>query len=283
MFVFIKEAVEVMPPFTHLAVRFAAAALVMAVWAFASAGAGFVSKSLLRDGVILGVWLFLGFASQTYGVHMTSVANAGFITGFNIVLVPLLGMWVWKTKPGKPALLGIAVAVVGIALLTLGGAEPPNLGDFLVLICAFAFSVHILLTGAYTSRHHPVALAFVQIAAVSVCNAVAAFFFEDWKPALSPEVLGSFPVVRAILIGALFATAFAYWAQTYFQRFTTPVRTALIFASEPVFAAASGMILAGEVLTVQAVAGSLLILGGILISELRGSGGSTQNDKVNAA
>jgi drug/metabolite transporter (DMT)-like permease len=271
MFVFIKEAVGVMEPLGHLAVRFALAALIL-LGGYAACGRSReqINRGLFRHGGILGFWLFLGFMFQTVGTQYTTASKTGFITGLCVVLVPLLGALLFKIKLTRITGAGIGIAFAGMAVLSLHISEPVAAGDIIVLFGSVAFAVHILLTGRYAAHHHPMALACVQVAAAAVLNLAGAALFEDVGQLLRPEIWLNPLVLRAVVIGAVFATAFAYWAQTHFQRYTSATHTAIIFSSEPVFAAAAAVVIGGESITMQTALGGILILSGILIAELKG-------------
>lgn len=271
MFVFIKEAVAVMAPMTHLGLRFSlAAAILWLCYAMGVRSGGLLDRQLWRHGLILGCWLFFGFLGQTVGTQYTTASKTGFITGLCVVLVPVLGALLFRMRLSRPAVIGIVVAFAGMAVLSLRISEPLAVGDVIVLGGAFAFALHILLTGRYSVHHHPIALSSVQLTVAAGLNWMAAAVFEDVGQLAQPEIWQNLQVLRALLIGAVFATAFAYWAQTYFQRFTSATHTAIIFSSEPVFAAGAAVLLGGEHLTGQTVIGGALILTGILIAELKG-------------
>lgn len=271
-FVLVKEAIDTMPPFTFLGVRFAiAAVLIFLILLVFKRDQLTMDKGLLKSGAVLGFWLFAGYAFQTFGLQYTTASKAGFITGLSIVLVPLFSVWLLRLKPKRATIAGVAAATIGLGFLSLDRVEAANIGDFLVFLCALSYAMHIIMMGKYAPRHHALPLAMYQIAAVSVFNTLGALLFEPWQQSFTKEVLLNPTVDLALIVCAVFATVFAYVAQTQFQKFTTPSRTALIFSMEPVFAALTAYLWAGERLTVQAVAGCLLILAGMLIAELGGS------------
>ena len=143
-----------------------------------------------------------------------------------------------------------------------------NIGDALVFVCAIGFALQILLTGKYTNLYPTLLLTVVQIATVAILSAISAFLFEDYQQAFNPTILFRSDVIMALIITALFATAFAYLIQTNFQKHTTATRVALIFAMEPVFAAITGFLWAGDRLSYSALTGCLLIFVGMILAEL---------------
>jgi|LSQX01.2.fsa_nt_gb drug/metabolite transporter (DMT)-like permease len=266
-FVMVKGATETFPVWAFLALRFGLAALVLLPFGW---------QRLRRlgwrgwgAGALIGLALLAGYAFQTLGLQYTTASKAGFITGLSVAIVPLLSALLLRQRPKYAALVGVALAVVGLALLSLtnGGETTGELqriseGDVLVLLCAVSFALHIVAVGALGSRHDYLALTIVQVFTVALLSGVVSLFVDLPWPALQANTL-----FAAAFTGVL-ATAVAFLVQTAMQRFTTPTHTALIFTAEPVFAALFGVLLAGDVMTPLGLMGGVLILLGTLISEL---------------
>lgn len=278
MFVFLKEAVAVMPVMTHLAVRFSLAAGILWIGYACMKHKEPMSWAVWRRGAIMGALLFLAFMFQSVGTQFTTASNTGFITGLCVVLVPVLGAVVYRMRLSLAVGAGAGIALIGLAVMSLHFHEPMQAGDLIVLFGSFAFAFHILVTAKYSVLHQPFLLASIQITVAALLDFIAAGCFENVGEAMSPAVWGDFRVLRALLIGAVFATAFAFWAQTHFQRFTTATHTAIIFASEPVFAAAAAVAIGGESLSGQTLLGGALILSGILLAELKGAAGESKQE-----
>lgn len=261
-FVMVRQAVAEVGPFTFLAIRFSLAAGLLAVL-FAPRLAR-TSRRTWAAGALVGSLLFAGYAFQTAGLQFTTASRAGFLTGLSVVFVPFAA-WAWLHRaPGWGPFLGVVLAVAGLALLSLTPGEGLTLsrGDWLVLGCAVAFALHIVLLGAHAPRHDAGALATVQIAIAAGLAILATARFE-----VVPWPLPA-PVWAAAVFTGVLATALAFTIQTSAQAQTTPTHVALIFATEPVFAAFAGVVLAGEVMTGRAWAGCALILAGMLAAEL---------------
>ena len=173
-------------------------------------------------------------AFQTAGLHLTTPAKAGFITGLSVVIVPLVAALILRQPPSRNAWLGVGLAMVGLALLTLQTGLRVEAGDLLVLCCAVAFAAHILLTGHFAPRYDPLRLTLGSIVIVAVLSGAAALIFD--RP--SGSRCAHAQVLFAAAFTGLFATSVAFGVQTVAQRFTTTTHTALIFAAEPVFAGA---------------------------------------------
>lgn len=258
-----KGALEDVSPVLFLALRFSIAAVVLG-FVYVRRHGGTIRGREWVGGIFTGLFLYTGYVFQTVGLRYTTAAKSGFITGLYIVLVPFLMAIVYRKVPQISEIIGAAAATFGLVLLTwTGEALQVSGGDLLTVGCAIAFAFHILMLGRYSRRMDHEWLALVQIGTCAVA-ALSTFWVME-RPYLRP----SGRVWIAVGITSLLATALAFSLQTWAQRFTSPVRTALIFALEPVFAWVTAFLLANEVLTRRAAVGALLILAGILLVELK--------------
>jgi len=268
-FVVVRDAVARVPPSAFIAMRFLAAAALLA--ALRPRQALRPDLGLAAAGVVAGLALFAGYAFQTVGLQYTSASSAGFITGLAVVLTPLLGALLLHGPPGRWPATGALLAATGLALLTLQRLELRR-GDLLVLGCAFAFASHILLLGRYSPRHASYQLAVVQLATTGVLAlAWAGVAGELRRP-------GSGQVWFALAVTAVLASAGGFLVQTRAQRDVSPTRTAVIFTMEPVFAALFAFWLAGERLSARGWLGAACIVAGMLVAELGRPG--AEPDKV---
>jgi drug/metabolite transporter (DMT)-like permease len=227
----------------------------------------------VRAGVLVGVFLWLGFELQTSGLRLTTPSKSAFLTGISIVLVPLLLALGWRRRISGWTVLGVGTAFCGLYLMTVPGSgfleldfRSINRGDLLTLACAVAFALHIISMGWATAKHPFQQIATLQAVAAAVLMlltlpAVAGRIYWHWSALL----------IAAILITGLLNTAAGFGVQAWAQQFTPPTHTALIFSLEPVFAWITSYILLQERLGVRATVGAVLIFGGVLISELKGS------------
>jgi len=262
-FPLVKDAVTQVPVLCFLWVRFALSAGLLAV--AAGRGLGTLDQRGWTRGVLLGILLFLSYLFQTFGLTLTSAANAGFLTGLAVVWVPLLAGPMLAKPPAPGAKLGVVLALGGLFALTYQAPWRLEAGDALVVVCSVFVALHILGLDALTEGYDGRALATVQIATMAVLAFAASLFFE---PVTWPREWPS-SLVTALLITAVFATAYAFWIQTSFQRWTTPTRAALVYTLEPVFAAVFSVTLGGERLGPLAWVGGALIVVGMLAAELR--------------
>ncbi len=265
-FVAQKDAVGALPPLAFVAARFAISALALAPFAlFERSHAGRpLTPRAWRVALIMGFALFFGTSLQQAGLETTSATNAGFLTACYVVLTPLV---VWALAGARPRAVVVAaslVSLLGAALLAFSGgpAEPPAIGDGLVLIADLAWAVSIALTPMFlASAPRPLALAFVQYALCSALAGVAAFAFETfgWR--------GFAAAAPSILFAGLVSGALGYTLQIIAQRHTPPAEAALILSLESVFAALAGAFLLGERLTALGALGCALILIGAVAVE----------------
>ncbi|GGB55064.1 DMT family transporter [Fictibacillus barbaricus] len=271
-FVIVQKAIAFLEPYSFNTVRFSFAAflLILIIFLFnRSSLIHFKSKKLWISGFILGFWLFLGYGLQTVGLLYTTSSKTGFITGLSVVLVPLFSYFLLKSKLNWQVGLSSLLAVAGLYLLTIHNSLTLNVGDAYVLLCAISFALHIVFTGKFAQSYHALCLTVIQLITVSILSFITALFTESWQQMFVAELVFKPEVISALIITSLFATALAFLAQTYFQSFTTPARVALIFAMEPVFAATTAFVMIGETLGPKATTGCLLILLGMILSEIK--------------
>jgi drug/metabolite transporter (DMT)-like permease len=269
-FVVVKTALREISTVYFLAVRFTLASGCLLLL-FSNALRKMTRTEILRGltgGAVAGLFLWLGYILQTFGLKYTSAGNSGFLTGMYIVLVPAIGAVVFRRRPQWAELLGIAVATAGMVVMTLPSLDKNfhlNPGDLLTLACALAFACHLLVLGYYSQRERFEAVALGQIACAAGLSAIS-------LSAEPPKAIWTNAVIFAVVLTAVFATAVAFALQTWGQQYTTATRTALIFALEPVVALATAVLIGGESLTIYSITGGGLILAGILAVELKPAG-----------
>jgi len=254
-FVQVKDAVKVYPVMPFLALRFAIAALVLAPFAWRRLDG--LGRRGLESAALAGALLAGGYTLQTLGLERTSVSSAGFVTGMYVVLTPLIAFACFHARIGRLTWAGVALATFGLALLA--GVHAGQLaGNLLVLGGAAVYSLQIVLMERYAPRYDALGFTLVEMLVAFAVLAVAAV------PTF--EVPRGSTVWGALIVTGVFASALAFLVQTWAQRVTTATQTALVFTLEPVFAALFGYWLAGDRLGAAAWAGSLAIMGGIVLA-----------------
>jgi len=280
-FVVVQNAIATLPPYSFNGIRFTFASIIlfMIILILYRDILKQINRQLLMSGVILGILLFLGYTAQTIGLLFTTASKAGFITGLSVVLVPIFSIIILKVYPKLTSVISMILAATGLYFLTAMGSNSFNLGDLLIFFCAIFFAMQIVFTGKFSPNYNSLILAWIQISVVAVLSLVFAIIFEDFT-AIRPSGLFKFDVLIALLITSIFATALAFLAQTYFQKFTSPTRVAIIFAMEPVFASITAVVINNERLGIFSIVGGLLILLGMILaeSEPRKSDGSLKQE-----
>lgn len=262
-FILVKQALAGVSTLLFLALRFAIATLALSL-IFRKEFRSPNLASTVRRGLLLGLFLCGGYVLQTFGLKYTSASKTGFITGLYIPLVPILSSLIYRKIPRLAEIIGVLLAFVGMALMTVEKSFLDiGMGDLLVAGCAVAFAFHILLLGHFTGSSNLGVLTVTQI------GAACALSFATFWWAEPVHIQWTSGLWVALLVTSLLATALAFAVQTWAQRYSSPTRTALIFAMEPVFAWTTSYVVAGEVLSRRAAIGGVLILAGILIVELK--------------
>jgi drug/metabolite transporter (DMT)-like permease len=263
-FVVVKSALADASVLLFIALRFSLASVALAA-IFASTRQPFTAvRRSLSAGFFAGLCLFAGYFFQTAGLVHTTASKSAFITALSVVLVPLLVSLVHMSVPRAAEAAGVVLATSGLGLMTL---EIDNLklspGDLLTLFCAVGFAVHVVILGKFSAVSDLRLLSFGQVATTALL-ALSTFWWAQ-----TPRIHWTQGLLVALAVTGLIATALAFTVQAWAQRRTSPTRTALILALEPVFAWATSLIFTGERLSPQGMAGGALILGGVLLAELK--------------
>jgi len=261
-FIVVKDAVALYPLYAFLAIRFAIAVVAFAV--VIPSSVRLLRRDTIGVGVLAGAFLTAGYVFQTWGLQGTTASKAAFITGMFVVITPVMQAVLLKRVPRRTTVAGVVLAVIGLWLLSGGGGGGWSVGDTRVLICAVAYSAHMIVLGGIGHHHDVRPLTLVQLAVVAVSCGVMSLLTEP--RGLPAE--GS--VWSALVLTGVLASAVAFAVQTYAQRFLSPTKTALILITEPAFGGLFGWF-AGERLGVGGLAGATLILAGMIVAELLGA------------
>jgi drug/metabolite transporter (DMT)-like permease len=268
-FVVVKGALADASVFVFLALRFALAAVALAVIYYDTVRR--MNRGIFWAGTAIGWFMFAGYALQTIGLKYTTPSKAAFITGMSVVMVPVLHAILAQRSTGKWVWAGAIGALVGLYFLAVpkAGLGDLNKGDLWELAAAIFWAVHILVVDHCSPGHSVGALTFMQVAVSAVLTTIflPAVWAVGWE---TPRVAWTENVIAAVLITALGATAIAFSIQVWAQRFTTPSHVAILFSLEPVFAALTSFVVYGKWLSGREILGAALLLAGILAAELKG-------------
>lgn len=258
-FVVVKDALNVVGVFTFLWQRFALAFVTLIpvlVWRGHRPDRGCSHR-----GILLGLFLFGSYALQTLGLKFTSASHSAFITGLNVIAVPFLGLFFFRHTIRLQTWFGVMLAGGGLFFLTGWGSSRMNPGDVLTLGCALCVAMQILLTGRFAQTEDPYWLAAIELGTVAILSLLCGILLGEDVFRFEPSIFW------ALVLCALLASNLAFVAQTVMQRYTSAMRTAVIFCLEPVFGSFFAFLLAGERLRWMGAVGAVLILAGMLLVE----------------
>ena len=261
-FTIVKEAINEVDVFAFLSQRFLLAAGIMLPWAFLRRDR--LNGRLILHGTLLGSLLFASYAFQTVALKYTTASNTAFLTGLSVVLVPLFDSLIFRQPIGRSIRWGVGFALAGLFLLCSNGGLSFNRGDGLATVCGGCVALHLLYTSRFARQatSDVYLLTTLQLFSVGALSLAAAGINRQpvfvWHPRL----------LWTLAICVLIATVFAFLVQTSMQRYLSPSHTALIFCTEPVFGAGYAYVAAGDRLGVFGYLGALLILAGMVVSEL---------------
>ena len=237
-----------------MATRFVIAALVMLLALRGKLRAS--TKREISGGIIAGIFLYAGFYLQTQGQGMTTVSNTAFFTATNVVMVPFLSWPIMKKRPQVKTVLFTLLSLAGVAVLSYSnGSFSLNSGDFLILLCAVAFALHITFLEKAGRGTDAAIINFYQIATAAVISVVVYLFDRQTLPGFNFSQ-GILPVIYL----GLFSTCLCYFLQTKAQQHLSASVTGVILSLEGFFGSAFSVLLGLEDLTVSLVVGGALVI-----------------------
>ncbi len=271
----IKAATPLCSPALFVALRFVAATLLLwTLWPrFArvlparlqARGRGLIlDPPAVRHGILLGALLFVGYTTQTVGMHTTSANNSAFITALSVVLVPLILFAGHGVRPSPAVATGVALALAGLWLLTQPDLRGVVAGDLWTLACAVSYAIYLVRLNFALAKASFLPILFWSLAVVAVLSGLWALLIEEtvFEPVKTLWI--------SLAVTTVLSTLVALYLQNRWQGYTTSSRAALIFAAEPVFAAFFSWAALGEQLAGRALPGAGLILAAVLTVELGG-------------
>lgn len=220
------------------------------------------TKTLIIGGIATGIALFTASSLQQYAMAFTTAAKAGFITTLYVILVPIVGIFLKKKI--RPIIWFCALlAVIGLYLLSIKpGTFSISRGDFFVLLCALAFTGHILIIDYFSPKTDGVKLSCIQFAVVSIASFVAMMMTETF---VLSEVLDA--IIPLLYTGVL-SSSVGYTCQIIAQKKADPVISSLILSLESVFAAIFGALILHESMSGREITGCAIMFVAIIIAQL---------------
>ncbi|WP_340600735.1 DMT family transporter [Acinetobacter sp. HZNU-JH01] len=261
-FLAVQYALNFSTPMFFVGCRFAVAAFAILLISLKSM-TGLTLKETFA-GTAIGVMIAIGYGTQTIGLQSILSSESAFLTALYVPLVPILMWIIFQKRPALMTWIGTALAFIGLVLLTGNGFSSITLsyGQVLTLICAFVIALEIILIGFFAGKVNLRRVTVVQLIVASVLSfACMPLVGEHQLPAFS------WPLVF-IAVGLGLASALIQFVMNWAQKMVDPTRAAIIYAGEPVWAGLFGRI-AGERLPLLALFGGLLVVLGVLVSELK--------------
>lgn len=262
-FIFTKDALQVSGPFAYNTIRMLLGAVTLAV--LVGRDWQSVGRSYLWPSLVTGFVLFGSYAVQAYGMQFTTASKAGFLTGTNLVYVPILSAWLLRRAPSRTAIGGVILAFVGLYLISFeSGLNGLTIapGDFWVALGGVGWALYIIVLARYSPYLNVMAYAALHVFVAALMSGICWLLVEPLVVPVTSAALWIGVLTTGFLIIGLGTSV-----QTWVTRTASPTRVALIAALEPVFAAVGGWWV-GEIITPRILTGGALIVVGMLLAEL---------------
>ncbi len=218
-------------------------------------------RDLLLGGVCCGLALAIATYLQQKGLETTTAGKAGFITALYIVIVPVCGLFMHKKVRGL-VWLSVALAVCGLYFLCIKDGFAISFGDFLVLLCAFCFSGHILLIDHFTTRVDGVQLSCAQFLVMTLFSSAGMLLTE------TPDLGTLVPALGSVLYVGILSSGVAYTLQILAQKGSNPTTVSLLLSLEAVFATLAGAIILHDQMAGREYFGCVLMFAAVMLAQL---------------
>ena len=261
-FVASDMALESMSPFQIMTIRFFLGMVILG--GISLPGMKALKKEEIRAGILMGCALFAGFALQIIGLQYTTPSKNAFLTATNVVMVPFLAFLIYLKRVGLNGIVGAVMAVAGVGILSMNGDFSLGTGDALTLLGAVGFAFQIFLTGEFATKYRVKVLNCVQMTTAFVLSALFLVGMGETSIHASGEGWLS------VLYLGLISTALTYLLQTSCQQYVDETKAAIILSMESVFGTLFSVILLKELITLRMIAGCVIILAAVLLSNYSG-------------
>ncbi|MEJ5262016.1 MAG: DMT family transporter [Ignavibacterium sp.] len=274
-FALIKNALADISPLLFLGIRFFIAAMLL--YPFIHYTLKKMDKNTFIAGSVLGIFYFLGFATQTVGLNFTTATKSGFITGTFVVIIPILQTIIERKKPKWYNIVSIVFVMIGLVFLSSRGdnlfqfiselGSDFNIGDFLTLLCAILFAFQVVYVDVFTKKYDYMPMVFIQLVITGLGGFLGSLILSGVGLEIIKFNLNS-NVVFAIIYTSVFASIIATILQLKFQKVVTPTKAGIIYSFEPIMAAVLAFFILGEKISKFGLLGGVFILIGLLLSEI---------------
>lgn len=274
-FALVKNALTDISPLLFLGFRFIIAAMLL--YPFVQLSLKKMDKKTFIAGSVLGIFYFLGFATQTVGLNFTTATKSGFITGTFIVIIPILQTIIERRRPKWYNTVSILFVMIGLIFLSSTGdnllqflndlGSDFNIGDFLTLICAIMFAFQVVYVDVFTKKYDYIPMVFVQL----IITGLGGFLGSAILVSIGLDELKinfTTNLIFALFYTSIFASIIATILQLKYQKVVTPTKAGIIYSFEPIMAAIIAFFILGEKISKFGMLGGVFILLGLLLSEI---------------
>ena len=260
-FVVTKNALDVMTPFYIMGFRFIIAALAITLISFKRLKKA--TKLDIKAGIIVGFFMFIGFAFQTVGLKYTTAGVQAFITASNVVMVPFMYWILSKKRPDKFEMFGAILCFIGIGVLSLDNNLNVGVGEFLTFLCAIGYALQIVAVGYFAKDVDPFVLSTVQLYFAAILSFIIAIIFEPKITVFTSEMI--FPIFYL----GIFSSMIAFLIQNIAQGHTSSTHAAIIMSLEAVFGSVFSIMLLNDPINFKFFIGCIAILLSVVASETK--------------
>ena len=218
-------------------------------------------KTLLIGGICCGIMLCLASNFQQFGIKYTTVGKAGFITACYIIIVPIIGIFL-KKKCSPFIWAAVVMALIGLYLLCITDGFSIGLGDVLVLVCAFLFSLHILVIDYFSPKADGVKLSCIQFLVCGILSMIPALVLEH------PQISSILTAWLPILYAGIMSCGVAYTLQIVGQKNVNPTVASLILSLESCISVLAGWVILGQKLSAKELLGCVIMFAAIILAQL---------------
>ncbi|WP_290661711.1 DMT family transporter [Ignavibacterium sp.] len=274
-FALIKNALADISPLLFLGIRFFLAAAILLPFIYTLVKK--TDKNTFLAGSILGLFYFLGFATQTIGLNYTTATKSGFITGTFVVFIPILQTIIEKKKPRWYNIISILFVIVGLIFLSSSGdnlfqfinelGSGFNIGDFFTLLCAVLFAFQVVYVDVFTKKYDYMPMVFIQLLFTGLGGFFGTIIFSSAGLEAVKFNLNT-NVIFALIYTSVFASIIATILQLKFQKVVSPTKAGIIYSFEPIMAAVLAFFIVGEKISKFGMFGGVFIVIGLLLSEI---------------
>lgn len=260
-FFILKKTLDEIPTFYVLAYRFTGASILLVLLGIKDIKK--VDKQYIKGGITMGVFLFLAYTIQTYGLVYTTPGKNAFLTTTYCILTPFIYWLTSKTKPDIFNYVAAVICMTGVGFVSLNENLSINIGDFLSICCGLFYAMHIVATSKYINGRSVKILTTIQFITAAILCWIFALLTDPVPTQISTRSLWS------ILYLSIICTAVSFILQTFGQKYTPPSSTSVIMTLESVFGTIFSVIFYHEELTLKVIVGFILIFSAVLISETK--------------